>query len=84
MARKGSVNLGNQPSLGASSTAAALLSDEDGLLDALGLDMENLDITTEDISFDEVGLHIQENLEDDLIKQALQSGVDLREYAQQV
>eukprot|EP00123_Amoebidium_parasiticum_P020524 comp51628_c0_seq1/m.47678 comp51628_c0_seq1/g.47678 ORF comp51628_c0_seq1/g.47678 comp51628_c0_seq1/m.47678 type:complete len:716 (-) comp51628_c0_seq1:104-2251(-) len=52
--------------------------------DVLDMDFDNLDITTEDVSFDEVDEHIQENLEDELVKQALEQGVDLRRYAQEV
>ncbi|KAM6959096.1 vacuolar protein sorting-associated protein 52 homolog [Aplochiton taeniatus] len=38
---------------------------------------------TRDI-LDEVDIHIQANLEDDLVKEALKTGVDLRQYSKQV
>ncbi|KAH6928650.1 hypothetical protein HPB50_018171 [Hyalomma asiaticum] len=38
----------------------------------------------DDPAFDEVDVHIQENLEDEFIQQALQSGMDLRQYSLQV
>lgn len=53
--------------------------DPDAILDNLNFD--NLDITAVDISFDEVGAHIQENLEHEFVKVALEQGVDLRQYA---
>ncbi|XP_037119772.1 vacuolar protein sorting-associated protein 52 homolog isoform X1 [Syngnathus acus] len=43
-----------------------------------------LDLTTEDLILDEVDLHIQANLEDELVKEALGTGVDLRQYSKQV
>eukprot|EP00124_Ichthyophonus_hoferi_P006018 Ihof_evm1s1124 gene=Ihof_evmTU1s1124 len=69
---------GNEPLQKTGQTVDILLED------VMDLDFENLDITTEDISFDEVDEHIQENLEDELVKQALEKGVDLRRYAQEV
>ncbi|KAL1422905.1 hypothetical protein MTO96_021626 [Rhipicephalus appendiculatus] len=38
----------------------------------------------DDPAFDEVDVHIQENLEDEFIQEALQSGMDLRQYSLQV
>lgn len=38
----------------------------------------------DDPTFDEVDVHIQENLEDEFIQEALQSGMDLRQYSLQV
>ncbi|XP_015927404.1 vacuolar protein sorting-associated protein 52 homolog [Parasteatoda tepidariorum] len=35
-------------------------------------------------NFEEVDVHIQENLEDDFIKEALKSGMDLRQYSKQI
>ncbi|KFM74813.1 Vacuolar protein sorting-associated protein 52-like protein, partial [Stegodyphus mimosarum] len=35
----------------------------------------------DETSFEEVDVHIQENLEDDFIKEALKSGMDLRQYS---
>ncbi|GFR04939.1 vacuolar protein sorting-associated protein 52 homolog [Trichonephila clavata] len=35
-------------------------------------------------NFEEVDVHIQENLEDDFIKEALKSGMDLRQYSRQI
>nr|CAB3267647.1 vacuolar protein sorting-associated protein 52 homolog [Phallusia mammillata] len=50
----------------------------------LAVNLENLDLTSDDYVLDNVDEHIQENLEDDLVKEALESGVDLREYAKQI
>uniref|UniRef100_H2Z2W5 Vacuolar protein sorting-associated protein 52 homolog n=1 Tax=Ciona savignyi TaxID=51511 RepID=H2Z2W5_CIOSA len=47
------------------------------------INLDNLDLTAED-ALDNVDEHIQENLEDVLVKKALESGVDLREYAKQI
>ncbi|XP_016109084.1 vacuolar protein sorting-associated protein 52 homolog [Sinocyclocheilus grahami] len=44
----------------------------------------DLDITTDEFILDEVDIHIQANLEDDLVKEALKTGVDLRQYSKQV
>ncbi|XP_035210721.1 vacuolar protein sorting-associated protein 52 homolog isoform X2 [Stegodyphus dumicola] len=38
----------------------------------------------DETSFEEVDVHIQENLEDDFIKEALKSGMDLRQYSRQI
>lgn len=38
----------------------------------------------EESNFEEVDVHIQENLEDDFIKEALKSGMDLRQYSRQI
>ncbi|KAG9333684.1 hypothetical protein JZ751_010674 [Albula glossodonta] len=48
------------------------------------LSLGDLDITTDEFILDEVDIHIQANLEDDLVKEALKTGVDLRQYSKQV
>ncbi|TRY65737.1 hypothetical protein DNTS_005577 [Danionella cerebrum] len=48
------------------------------------LNLGDLDLTTDDFILDEVDIHIQANLEDDLVKEALEMGVDLRQYSKQV
>ncbi|XP_051728801.1 vacuolar protein sorting-associated protein 52 homolog [Ctenopharyngodon idella] len=48
------------------------------------LNLGDLDITTDEFILDEVDIHIQANLEDDLVKEALKTGVDLRQYSKQV
>uniref|UniRef100_A0A671PSY4 Vacuolar protein sorting-associated protein 52 homolog n=1 Tax=Sinocyclocheilus anshuiensis TaxID=1608454 RepID=A0A671PSY4_9TELE len=48
------------------------------------LNLGDLDITTDELILDEVDIHIQANLEDDLVKEALKTGVDLRQYSKQV
>ncbi|CAJ0946065.1 unnamed protein product [Ranitomeya imitator] len=45
---------------------------------------ENLDLTSDDLTLDTVSIHIQENLEDALVQEALKTGVDLRQYSKQV
>lgn len=53
--------------------------------DILSLDIPNFIMPTADESIlDEVDVHIQENLEDELVKEAMKSGVDLRQYSRQV
>uniref|UniRef100_A0A8C1CR96 Vacuolar protein sorting-associated protein 52 homolog n=1 Tax=Cyprinus carpio carpio TaxID=630221 RepID=A0A8C1CR96_CYPCA len=51
---------------------------------APALNLGDLDITTDEFILDEVDIHIQANLEDDLVKEALRTGVDLRQYSKQV
>ncbi|XP_019724372.1 vacuolar protein sorting-associated protein 52 homolog [Hippocampus comes] len=48
------------------------------------LHLGELDLTTDELILDEVDLHIQANLEDELVKEAFQTGVDLRQYSKQV
>ncbi|XP_063754978.1 vacuolar protein sorting-associated protein 52 homolog isoform X2 [Eleginops maclovinus] len=63
--------------------AMAYLQDEtDG--DIPDLNLGELDLTTDEFILDEVDIHIQANLEDDLVKEALKTGVDLRQYSKQV
>ncbi|XP_051811799.1 vacuolar protein sorting-associated protein 52 homolog isoform X2 [Acanthochromis polyacanthus] len=63
--------------------AMAYLQDEtDG--DITNLNLGELDLTTDEFILDEVDIHIQANLEDDLVKEALRTGVDLRQYSKQV
>ncbi|XP_026144125.1 vacuolar protein sorting-associated protein 52 homolog [Carassius auratus] len=68
---------------GADSAAAAGVMESD--CDAVpALNLGDLDITTDEFILDEVDTHIQANLEDDLVKEALKTGVDLRQYSKQV
>ncbi|XP_076023674.1 vacuolar protein sorting-associated protein 52 homolog [Genypterus blacodes] len=64
--------------------AMSYLQDEktDGEMPSLSLG--ELDLTTDEFILDEVDIHIQANLEDDLVKEALKTGVDLRQYSKQV
>ncbi|KAL9988024.1 hypothetical protein ACROYT_G002421 [Oculina patagonica] len=56
--------------------------DEDLQVD---IDLGELDLTSQDeFILDEVDVHIQENLEDELVKEALEKGVDLRQYSRQI
>ncbi|XP_078225006.1 vacuolar protein sorting-associated protein 52 homolog isoform X3 [Callithrix jacchus] len=48
------------------------------------LQLGELDITSDEYILDEVDVHIQANLEDELVKEALKTGVDLRHYSKQV
>ena len=43
-----------------------------------------LSLTSEDYFLEEVDSHIQANLEDAVVQEALKSGVDLREYSAEV
>ncbi|XP_069372680.1 vacuolar protein sorting-associated protein 52 homolog isoform X1 [Paralichthys olivaceus] len=69
-----------------SSTQVALdyLQDEKTDGDMANLNLGELDLTTDEYILDEVDIHIQANLEDDLVKEALKTGVDLRQYSKQV
>ncbi|XP_063325257.1 vacuolar protein sorting-associated protein 52 homolog [Pelmatolapia mariae] len=64
--------------------AMAYLQDEKTEADMANLNLGELDITTDEFILDEVDIHIQANLEDDLVKEALKTGVDLRQYSKQV
>ncbi|XP_059366105.1 vacuolar protein sorting-associated protein 52 homolog [Carassius carassius] len=65
--------------------SAEYLRDEKSDFDvAPALNLGDLDITTDEFILDEVDIHIQANLEDDLVKEALKTGVDLRQYSKQV
>ncbi|XP_077363755.1 vacuolar protein sorting-associated protein 52 homolog [Festucalex cinctus] len=64
--------------------AMAFFHDEMSDGEMVQLQLGELDLTTDDLILDEVDLHIQANLEDELVKEALQTGVDLRQYSKQV
>ncbi|XP_073319077.1 vacuolar protein sorting-associated protein 52 homolog isoform X1 [Pagrus major] len=64
--------------------AMAYLQDEKTDGDMMNLNLGELDLTTDEFILDEVDIHIQANLEDDLVKEALKTGVDLRQYSKQV
>ncbi|XP_016389122.1 vacuolar protein sorting-associated protein 52 homolog isoform X2 [Sinocyclocheilus rhinocerous] len=68
---------------GADSAAAAGAMESDFEV-VPALNLGDLDITTDEFILDEVDIHIQANLEDDLVKEALRTGVDLRQYSKQV
>uniref|UniRef100_A0A8C1PL06 Vacuolar protein sorting-associated protein 52 homolog n=1 Tax=Cyprinus carpio TaxID=7962 RepID=A0A8C1PL06_CYPCA len=71
--------------LSSGADSAAYLHDEKSDFDAApALNLGDLDITTDEFILDEVDIHIQANLEDDLVKEALRTGVDLRQYSKQV
>ncbi|XP_048345019.1 vacuolar protein sorting-associated protein 52 homolog [Sphaerodactylus townsendi] len=52
--------------------------------ETLQLNLGDLDLTSEEFILDEVDIHIQANLEDELVQEALKTGVDLRQYSKQV
>ncbi|XP_052091207.1 vacuolar protein sorting-associated protein 52 homolog [Mytilus californianus] len=52
--------------------------------ETMDLNLGELDITSEDYWLDEVDVHIQQNLEDEIVKEALKTGVDLRQYSKTV
>ncbi|GLD72066.1 vacuolar protein sorting-associated protein 52 homolog isoform X1 [Lates japonicus] len=64
--------------------AMAYLQDEKTEGEISNLNLGELDLTTDEFILDEVDIHIQANLEDDLVKEALKTGVDLRQYSKQV
>ncbi|XP_038226822.1 vacuolar protein sorting-associated protein 52 homolog isoform X3 [Dermochelys coriacea] len=51
---------------------------------SLQLNLGDLDLTSNEFILDEVDIHIQANLEDSLVQEALKTGVDLRQYSKQV
>ncbi|MEJ1271023.1 VPS52 GARP complex subunit [Cricetulus griseus] len=68
---------------------ASDLEEEEGPLGGVSglqepLQLGELDITSDEFILDEVDVHIQANLEDELVKEALKTGVDLRHYSKQV
>ncbi|XP_066473420.1 vacuolar protein sorting-associated protein 52 homolog isoform X2 [Tiliqua scincoides] len=59
--------------------------DEEGQSEeGLQLNLGDLDLTSDEFILDEVDIHIQANLEDALVQEALRTGVDLRQYSKQV
>ncbi|XP_052789808.1 vacuolar protein sorting-associated protein 52 homolog [Mya arenaria] len=58
--------------------------DQQKELAEIGLSLGDLDITSDDFLLEEVDVHIQENLEDEIVKEALKTGVDLRQYSRQI
>ncbi|ELT91956.1 hypothetical protein CAPTEDRAFT_183678 [Capitella teleta] len=53
-------------------------------MDPADLDLGELDLTSEEYLLDEVDVYIQANLEDEIVKEALKTGVDLRQYSKNV
>ena len=45
------------------------------------IDLNNLNLTSEEIDFDEIDDDLERFQEDEMVKQALQRGIDLRKYA---
>ncbi|XP_024154158.1 vacuolar protein sorting-associated protein 52 homolog isoform X2 [Oryzias melastigma] len=87
MAEEAVANLGaisdvNTPGNPTEIAMAYLQNETDG--DIPNLNLGELDLTTDEFILDEVDIHIQANLEDDLVKEALKTGVDLRQYSKQV
>lgn len=52
--------------------------------DAKDLDLSNLNITSDEIDFDEIDDDLDRFQEDEMVKQALHRGVDLRKYGQEL
>jgi hypothetical protein len=48
------------------------------------LDLDDLNMTSEDIDFDEIDDDLERFQEDEMVQQALQRGVDLRKYGQEL
>uniref|UniRef100_A0AAV2M4Q3 Vacuolar protein sorting-associated protein 52 homolog n=1 Tax=Knipowitschia caucasica TaxID=637954 RepID=A0AAV2M4Q3_KNICA len=72
------------PPVNPSDTAMACLQSEKAEAEGSDLNLGELDLTTDEFILDEVDIHIQANLEDELVKEALRTGVDLRQYSKQV
>ena len=64
-------------------TSSALENDDDDP-DWLDLKFENLDLTCEDLILEDLESNIEENLEDELVREALNGGVDLGNYSKEV
>ncbi|KAB0394382.1 hypothetical protein E2I00_013363, partial [Balaenoptera physalus] len=73
-----------RPGLGVGTRLGARLLPEGGPGLQEPLQLGELDITSDEFILDEVDVHIQANLEDELVKEALKTGVDLRHYSKQV
>ena len=50
----------------------------------LDLDLDTLNLTSEEIDFDEIDDDLERFQEDEMVKAALQRGVDLRKYGQEL
>eukprot|EP01041_Mallomonas_annulata_P001396 gene1396-2688_t len=55
-----------------------------GISDVNDIDIENLNITSESIDFDEIDEDLERFQEDEMVKQALHRGVDLRKYGHEL
>ncbi|XP_026995029.1 vacuolar protein sorting-associated protein 52 homolog [Tachysurus fulvidraco] len=67
------------------SSAMDYLQDEKSDADVMPpLNLGDLDLSSDEFILDEVDIHIQANLEDELVQEALRTGVDLRQYSKQV
>ena len=62
-----------------SSTVATNLPEE-----SVHLDFSNLNITSEEIDFEEIDDDLERFQEDEMVKQALHRGVDLRKYGKEL
>ncbi|XP_053366646.1 vacuolar protein sorting-associated protein 52 homolog [Clarias gariepinus] len=71
--------------VGSTISAMDYLQDEKSDADLVPpLNLGDLDLASDELILDEVDLHIQANLEDELVQEALRTGVDLRQYSKQV
>ncbi|KAM8985757.1 vacuolar protein sorting-associated protein 52 homolog [Ara ararauna] len=67
--------------------AAAVVPDTEPLLEAElgpGAPDPELELGGDELVLEDVDVHIQANLEDALVQEALKTGVDLRQYSKQV
>lgn len=60
------------------------MSETDQDLTNFSINLGDLDITSNDVSFEDADGHIQANLEDEYVKEALDKGLDLRKFSQQI
>mmetsp|Transcript_8188 Transcript_8188/g.15453 ORF Transcript_8188/g.15453 Transcript_8188/m.15453 type:complete len:728 (+) Transcript_8188:155-2338(+) len=65
-------------------TEESVLHDEEGGAESFELDLDDLNLTSEDIDFDEIDDDLERFQEDEMVQQALQRGVDLRKYGQEL
>ncbi|GFR95861.1 vacuolar protein sorting-associated protein 52-like protein [Elysia marginata] len=70
--------------MAAQADVSAGLETENFAVPERNLNLGELDFTSDDFWLDEVDVHIQENLEDDIVKEALNKGVDLRQYSKEI
>ncbi|XP_026876207.2 vacuolar protein sorting-associated protein 52 homolog isoform X1 [Electrophorus electricus] len=80
----GLLNTANMGKFRWNSCAVFVISEKSDAEVGPALILGDLDLTTDEFILDEVDIHIQANLEDELVKEALKTGVDLRQYSKQV
>eukprot|EP00824_Muranothrix_gubernata_P005780 TRINITY_DN17560_c0_g1_i1.p1 TRINITY_DN17560_c0_g1~~TRINITY_DN17560_c0_g1_i1.p1 ORF type:complete len:764 (-),score=142.62 TRINITY_DN17560_c0_g1_i1:7-2133(-) len=79
--------MATSPVISAATTVAHAAEEEgepEGVAGLLNLDLGELDITTEEVELDDLDEDFERYQQDDLVKDALVKGVDLRQYSRQI